>query len=481
MDREPPGTPPRAKMRMLAGGERGPHTPPGSPRSPAPPGSPRCRFIAAREDVNEDAAHYRLTRALQGPASPASAAAAALAAAEAGPGAPAAPAADPLQRPAMRALLASWEGLEPERVLPLPPAKRARGAAGEAGGDVAAAGPARDTVAAAAARMVPTTADRILDAPDLRADFYLNTVDWSRGNVIAVALDAVVYLWSAASGKITELLRCEDPSDYVASVRFLPEDDGQHVAVGLSSGAIELWDTRALARVRVLHSHGSRVVALAWSAQLLASGSREGRLVVSDVRARNHERIRIDHAHAYEICGLQWSPDGRHLASGGNDNKVLIWDRAGRLLRRLTEHTAAVKALAWCPTKQELLATGGGSQDRCIRIYNVATGAVLACVDTAAQVSGLIWHPVYKEIISAHGFSDNQLVLWKAPSLERVTQLKGHTERILNVALSPDGVTVVSAAGDETLRFWKVFAGCESLRKKNAQPTTPSRLQGSIR
>ena len=52
--------------------------------------------------------------------------------------------------------------------------------------------------------------------------------------------------------------------------------------------------------------------------------------------------------------------------------------RTGALVRRLDQHTAAVKALAWCPAKPDLLATGGGSQDRCIRIFNVATGAMMA-------------------------------------------------------------------------------------------------------
>ena len=107
-------------------------------------------------------------------------------------------------------------------------------------------------------------------------------------------------------------------------------------------------------------------------------------------------------------------------------------------------------------------------------------GVCLSCVDTKAQVSALLWHPLYKELISAHGYSDNQLVLWKAPSLERITQLKGHTERILNMALSPDGTTVVSAAGDETLRFWKCFAGCDKLSKKPTIPT-PSRLGAALR
>jgi cell division cycle protein 20 (cofactor of APC complex) len=41
--------------------------------------------------------------------------------------------------------------------------------------------------------------------------------------------------------------------------------------------------------------------------------------------------------------------------------------------------------------------------------------------------------------------------------MKKVADLRGHTSRVLHLALSPDGTTVASAAADETLRFWKVF------------------------
>ena len=45
----------------------------------------------------------------------------------------------------------------------------------------------------------------------------------------------------------------------------------------------------------------------------------------------------------------QWSPDDRQLASGGNDNALLIWDAAAAAAPalRFAEHTAAVKAISW--------------------------------------------------------------------------------------------------------------------------------------
>ena len=41
--------------------------------------------------------------------------------------------------------------------------------------------------------------------------------------------------------------------------------------------------------------------------------------------------------------------------------------------------------------------------------------------------------------------------------MAKIKELEGHAFRVLHMALSPDGGTVVSAAADETLRFWEVF------------------------
>lgn len=66
----------------------------------------------------------------------------------------------------------------------------------------------------------------------------LNLVDWSSGNVLAVALDNSVYLWSASSGDILQLLQMEQPGDYVSSVFWIKE--GNYLAVGTSSAEVQV-------------------------------------------------------------------------------------------------------------------------------------------------------------------------------------------------------------------------------------------------
>lgn len=54
--------------------------------------------------------------------------------------------------------------------------------------------------------------------------------------------------------------------------------------------------------------------------------------------------------HKQEVCGLKWNPEGSLLASGGNDNKLLIWDsRNTKPVAKFNEHLAAVKAISWSP------------------------------------------------------------------------------------------------------------------------------------
>ena len=54
-------------------------------------------------------------------------------------------------------------------------------------------------------RKIPKVPFKVLDAPALADDFYLNLVDWSAGNVLAVGLGSCVYLWSATTSKVTKL------------------------------------------------------------------------------------------------------------------------------------------------------------------------------------------------------------------------------------------------------------------------------------
>lgn len=330
------------------------------------------------------------------------------------------------------------------------------------------------------ARHIPATPERILDAPDLLDDFYLNLLDWSAGNVMAVGLGQCVYLWDASSGDINLLYEAEDEK-HVTSVGWM--GDGSHLAIGMSSCEVQMWDVTKQKKVRTMNGHQARVSSIAWNNHILSSGSRDTNIFHHDVRIAQHHIATLT-GHSGEICGLKWSPDGMQLASGANDNVVKVWDAGSSQAKyTFTESSAAVKALAWCPFEKNVLATGGGTADRHIRFYNTEAGTLQNSIDTQSQVCSLQWSKHSKELLSAHGFSQNQLSVWSYPTMAKIADLTGHSSRVLHTCLSADGTTVCSAAADETLRFWKVWDA--PAPKKRPAPlstfSTKSKLDRSIR
>ncbi|KAK6179711.1 fizzy-related protein homolog [Patella vulgata] len=318
-----------------------------------------------------------------------------------------------------------------------------------------------------AVRKISKIPFKVLDAPELQDDFYLNLVDWSSQNVLSVGLGTSVYLWSACTSQVTRLCDLMTDGDTVTSVSW--SDRGNLVAVGTNKGHVQIWDVAMTKKINTLEGHSARVGALAWNGDMLSSGSRDRLILQRDIRTPMIAPERRLTGHRQEVCGLKWSPDHQHLASGGNDNKLYVWNMTSVTpVQTYTEHLAAVKAIAWSPHQHGLLASGGGTADRCIRFWNTLTGQPLQCVDTGSQVCNLAWSKHSNEVVSTHGYSQNQILVWKYPSLVQISKLTGHTYRVLYLAMSPDGEAIVTGAGDETLRFWNVFSKTRSTKESKS-------------
>jgi cell division cycle 20-like protein 1 (cofactor of APC complex) len=303
---------------------------------------------------------------------------------------------------------------------------------------------------------------KVLDAPDLADDYYLNLVDWSSTNVLGVGLAGCVYLWSANTSRVTKLCDLTAPpgasseGDLVTSLNWTAK--GNTVAVGTDKGEVQIWDAERCKKIRTMTGHTGRVGCLAWNDNVLSSGSRDRHIYHRDVRAPEQHFRKLS-SHRQEVCGLKWNTAENQLASGGNDNKLIVWNGTDNTepLWRFGDHTAAVKAIAWSPHQRGILASGGGTADKKIRFWNTLTGTMLSATDTGSQVCNLMWSKTSNEIVSTHGYSavgpiQNQVCIWKYPSMNQVATLSGHTFRVLYLAMSPDGQTICTGAGDETLR-----------------------------
>ncbi|ORZ41330.1 WD40-repeat-containing domain protein [Catenaria anguillulae PL171] len=331
------------------------------------------------------------------------------------------------------------------------------------------------------AEAIPDTCYKILDAPGIVDDFYLNVLDWSYRNVIAVGLGSAVYMWDAATSAVT-LLTDLAPLDSVASVKW--NGNGKYLAVGTSKGLVQLWDVEKKVMVREFGQghHDQRVGVLCWSRDRLLSGSKDHRIFEWDHRAPGTPALSLND-HRGEVTAIQWAVDNQYLASGGNDNRLLVWDprRVGLLrnsstaasntspgsrasngpLYTMTDHTAAVRAVAWSPHNPGVLASGGGTNDKTIRLWNLRSSQptrAFQMANVGSQVCTLAWSRTTPgELVSTHGFNGNAIVVWDSRNLAPLATLSGHSSRVLYMSMSPDGTSIVTGSGDESLRLWKLF------------------------
>jgi len=287
-----------------------------------------------------------------------------------------------------------------------------------------------------------------------------------------VGLMNSVYIWSANKSKVSKL--CEYNNEtYVSSVIW--NQRGTHVAVGTSEGSLDIWDIQYKKKIRSLEGHSGRIGVISWATNVISTGSKDYSILNRDLRLSEPYYDKLL-AHKQEVCGLKWSFDETQLASGGNDNKLVIWSaNSNQPLAKFSNHNAAVKGIAWSPHQSCLLASGGGTADRCIRFWNTSTLQQINYVDTGSQVCNLVFSKNSNELVSTHGYSLNQIIVWKFPTMQKLATLTGHTYRVLYLGISPDGQNIVTGAGDESLRFWNVFPPSKnSLEKKSGSSLFPS-------
>ncbi|CAD5192325.1 unnamed protein product [Musa acuminata subsp. malaccensis] len=292
-------------------------------------------------------------------------------------------------------------------------------------------------------RRIPKEPERVLVIHGLLDDNVLNLLDWGSNNVLAIGLEDAVYLWDAAN-ESTKLLQPVEDRGPITCIRWSP--DCAVLAVAFGNSDLSLIDLATGHVVDGMEDENQAPVSsLAWrSNSILTVGRFDGTFVV-----------------------LNGPLSGRYLVSGGQDKLVHIWDacmpvsrdhpRQCQWLHRISSHTSIVKAVDWCPTRSNLLASGGGCNDHCVKFWNTVNGACLNSIDAGSEVCALLWDKNKSELLTSHGSPNNQLTLWNYPSMTRVAEVSGHSSRVHSLAGSPLGGVVASAAADETVKFWNIF------------------------
>lgn len=145
-------------------------------------------------------------------------------------------------------------------------------------------------------------------------------------------------------------------------------------------------------------------------------------------------------AHTQEVCGLKWSPNGRQIATGGNDNKLCIWDVAG----------------CCQPSK----ASSSGASVGSTTSPGMGYGAAEEDGESSWDLNPTA--PIYlpsSQLPSCAGYSGNA---FKGTTLSPLFKFADHEAAVKAVAWSPHSHGLLASGGgtaDRRIRYWNTHTG----------------------
>ena len=211
----------------------------------------------------------------------------------------------------------------------------------------------------------------------------------------------------------------------INDIKFSP--DGNLVAV---AGSIGVW---------LYNSHSSYGSVRLWDVEI---GQHKALLKAQTGRA----------------TAITFSPDGRILANGGqelpltsNNYMIELWETdTGENLTTLEGHTSEIEALAFSSDGATLISA---SWDRTIRLWDVNTGDQLSTfIGNSEWLTAVSFSPDEKTLVS--GGRRGELRLWYANTGEHIRTLSTHHQEIMDVVFSLDGSTFMSASRNGTIQSW---------------------------
>ncbi|KAG6910389.1 hypothetical protein DXG01_011104 [Tephrocybe rancida] len=352
----------------------------------------------------------------------------------------------------------------------------------------------------------------VLDGPGMSKDPHATPITWSLDNRIAVACGRDIFYQDLETRAVTRLCTLDVAGGgELCQVQWGGPGRERQLALGTTGGIMQVWDAGQDSGngtlLRMWHESNSLGVgALDWNRDLVAVGLQDGSISLFDVRsAKETRRVSV---HKSRILGLKWNGDGSVMASSDDLGMVYIWDkRAGKgLLEEGTQgskmrHRGPVKALAWCPWKPDLLATGSTYPEGTIRVWSSSSPLSLPAptltIPLDTSVLSLHWSPHCKELLSTHGSSFSPLPLTRGPvsAVLPPAPLKGLStpltnsitvhnypsgKRLLNLTtahlgpvthscLAPNGEDIFTVCPrEETIKKWHVWSKRPDTGKKES-------------
>ncbi len=221
------------------------------------------------------------------------------------------------------------------------------------------------------------------------------------------------------------------------------------VAVG---GGITWW----VMSPHPLYTYRGSAGPVAWSpdGKRIASGGDDDTVQVWD--AADGGNLYTYREHSGGVESVAWSPDGKHIASGGDDNTVRVWDAAdGGNLYTYRGHSNAVWSVAWSPDGKRI---ASGGLDKTVQVWDATDGGNLYTYrGHSSGVYSVAWSPNGKRIAS--GGLDKTVQVWDVADGGNLYTYRGHSASVYSVAWSPDGKRIASGGDDDTIRVWDAADG----------------------
>lgn len=177
-------------------------------------------------------------------------------------------------------------------------------------------------------------------------------------------------------------------------------------------------------------------------------------------------------AHKGSVLCVAMSPDGKEIASGGEDGSLYIWDfQTGGLIKQIVSQKEAILSVCFHP-KEKQIAIG---TERGISLWNTQTAENLCSLEHSCWINAIAFDPI--GLYLAYGGYDNSVFLWNIKEQKKALSLYGHTQEITCLDFSQEHNKIASGSGDHTIRVWDLQEGkCLWILEEHSQGITGIRF-----
>ncbi len=267
---------------------------------------------------------------------------------------------------------------------------------------------------------------------------------------------AGISLWDVSTG--VDMLGSFGHRLSARAVRFLK--DNRTVASAGLQREVFLWEATTGQTLQTLENPGlTSFVAVSPNGKFVATGGDGEEVQIWDVTARA-VTLKLG-PHRKPLTGLEFSSDGRRVASSSLDGLLRIWDaRTGELLRQISGEGGFVRAMAFSPDSRTLVTvvSQGWFVEPAMAVWHVDTGALMLKIPTgAASVLAVAFSADGKQLATGH--KDGVIALWDVASASQLMTLQGHSSHVRSLAFGPQGNRLASGSTDKTVRVWDLASG----------------------